>query len=104
MAILRGKQVAFITPFECDVTRLREALGFTNYPQLDAATTPELIALAMEFFNAGWIEFLIEHGVTGVDRNTLAIMDAYEQNWPSGGGKIKITANIPLPIATVTEV
>ena len=97
MAIYRGKQVAFITPFECDVTRLREALGFTNYPELDEATTPELIAQAMEFFNAFAIEFLAEHGAAGVSRNTLAIIDAMEDKIENGGAGLNIQFGNNIP-------
>ena len=67
------------------ITALRQKLGLDTRPEFDEATTPQLIALAQDLINGFALGDLAEKGATGVDRNTLAILDAYS-NLPSGGG------------------
>lgn len=72
------------------ITALRQKLGLDTRPEFDEATTPQLIALAQDFINGIALGDLADKGATGVDRNTLAILDAYS-TLPSGGSGLTIT-------------
>jgi hypothetical protein len=68
---------------------LRDTLGFTGHPVYDDATTPELIAAAQKVVNIVALVDLQTRGVLGVENNTVALFDAYE-NLPSGGASLNI--------------
>ena len=92
------------------ITDLRDKLGLSNQGAFDDATTPQKIANVMNFLNGLALQDLEAKGVTGVDRNTLAILDAYS-TLPSGGSGFTATVEeVPQLLgtftinATVTEV